>query len=115
MRFFYLFIALIVLSACSSTSAVTITDVEGEYIIVGRDLTPIASTQKGAEDNAVEGAKEFCTTLGKEYKKKYVLTTGMLPGKPADATLFFRCVSKELLQANTPTDSVNKLNVPASK
>jgi hypothetical protein len=79
----------------STLDPVVETDVEGEYIIQARDLTPIVSSAKKAEENALKGGQDHCQKLGKEFKKKFVTSTPSAPQKWADATLHFRCIDSE--------------------
>lgn len=112
MRIIYVLILLLFVSACSRLDSVVITDIKDEYVVMGRDTTPFVSQQHIAEENAITGAKDFCSNLGKEYKKKFVLTTGMSFGKWADATLHFSCIDKhgtnvELLNVNSNKSEVS--------
>jgi hypothetical protein len=103
MRYLSLFFVSIVITGCyAPLESVVMTDVVDEYVVLGRDTTPFVSQQHIAEETAVSGAMEFCASLGKEYKKKYVLTTGMMVGKFADATLHFKCVDKGMIQTESP-------------
>jgi hypothetical protein len=108
MKLIFCIVLLLFASACSPLDSVVITDVKDEYVVMGRDTTPFVSQQHIAEENAIAGAKDFCSTLGKEYKKKYVVTTGMMPGKWADATLHFRCVNKSSANVESPNIDSNK-------
>jgi len=108
MKLIYVFVLLLFASACSPLDSVVMTDVKDEYVVIGRDTTPFVSQQHVAEENAITGAKDFCSTLGKEYKKKFVVTTGMMPGKWADATLHFRCIDKNGANVESSNISSNK-------
>jgi hypothetical protein len=111
MKFILCVITSIFLSACAANTfepllPVIVTDVEGEYVIIGRDTTPLISLVEDAEKNAENGAKDFCIKLGKEYKKRYVITSPMAPPKWAEATIHFRCLEKNLIpQSQGVSDS----------
>lgn len=93
-------VPVLVLSAgCAPLSPVVVTDVQNEYVIVGRDTTPFVSLQNTAVQVAESGAREFCLSMNQVYAKRYVLTSQMGPGKWAEATLHFRCVGNESKQA----------------
>ena len=79
----------------STTDPVVPTDVDGEYVIQARDPTDFLSNVTRAEENAVKGATEHCSQMGKEFRKRYVLTSPPAPRKWADAVLHFRCVDKK--------------------
>lgn len=113
MRNINLIIALILLTACAPLSPVIVTDVKDEYIIVGRDTTPFVSLQKDAEINAINGAIKFCNTLGKDYFKKFIIPTPMMPGKFSDATLHFRCIDKAPVLKNY--SSTSSLVLPSNR
>jgi hypothetical protein len=76
----------------STLDPVVMTNVAGEYVIQARDLTPFTSSEKAAEENAIQGAIEYCSRNGQEFKKRYALTSPKAGHKLADATLFSRCV-----------------------
>jgi hypothetical protein len=102
-----LLFAAIVVTGCASQSQsshhlfagtlnpVISTDVAGEYVIQARDTTAFTSSEKVAEENAIKGAIEFCNKLGQDFKKRYNIPTPAAPRKWADATLHFRCVTRQ--------------------
>lgn len=108
-KMYFVLVLFMTTIGCAPIEPVIVTDVEGEYVIVGRDITPIVSSQKEAEKVATRGAIDFCTKLNKNFRKRYVVTSPVAPAKWADATLYFRCIDNN--SENSISEESTKKNI----
>lgn len=91
-KIYFILLLAPMLSACTSSLAVTATGKEGEFVSIGRNMAGPFSSLKLAQEEAKKNAIEACSKMGKTYKKLYAIDRPMAIAQAPESTLYFTCV-----------------------
>lgn len=90
-------IAIAVISSvngCTTNSAVQATGIENQLVVTSIHNHGPFSSLTAAKADTEKSANNYCSSIGKKYKKNYSIDHDMAIGQVVESTLYFECEVK---------------------